>query len=80
MRRCPALLKTLLITTCVIVFSCLEPLISNANDTDYEPPAGYYSSAAGLTGAALKTQLGTIMSTGFVGPELRRLALRRRGA
>src|SRR5262249_2137667 len=35
--------------------------------TNYDAPANYYSSANGLTGAALKTQLGTIMSSGFVG-------------
>jgi endonuclease I len=38
-----------------------------ASDIDFEAPASYYTSAAGLTGSALKTQLGTIMSTGFVG-------------
>jgi endonuclease I len=45
---------------------CLEPHISLATDTDYEPPATYYSAAEGLTGSALKTKLATIMTTGFV--------------
>jgi endonuclease I len=57
----------LCITTCLIVFYGLEPRFSRANDTDYEPPTGYYSSAAGMTGSALQSQLKTIMSTGFVG-------------
>ncbi len=67
MRRCLALLKMLCITTCSIAFYCLEPRISRANDTDYEPPTGYYNSAAGMTGSALQTQLRTIITTGFVG-------------
>ena len=67
MRCCIASLKTLFITTCLIAFYCLEPCVSRANDTDYEAPAGYYTSAAGLTGSALQTQLRSIISTGFVG-------------
>jgi len=67
MRCCLAMLKMLCITTCLIVFCGLESRISRADDTNYEPPANYYSSAAGLTGSALQTQLKTIMSTGFVG-------------
>jgi endonuclease I len=67
MRVCFAMFIKLLIATCLIAFCGLEPRISQANDTDYEPPAGYYSSAAGLTGTALQSQLRTVMSTGFVG-------------
>ena len=37
-----------------------------AANAQYEPPAGYYDSAAGLTGTALRGQLRTIMSTGHV--------------
>ncbi len=40
---------------------------SFADDFNYDPPTNYYNSAAGLTGTALKTQLGAIMTTGFVG-------------
>jgi endonuclease I len=67
MRCCIALLKILFITSCLIVFCGLKPSISRADDSDYEPPPGYYSSAAGLTGAALQSQLRTVMSSGFVG-------------
>jgi endonuclease I len=67
MRCCLASLKMLFITTCLIVICGLEPRIARANDTDYQAPTGYYSSAAGLTGTALQTQLRSIISTGFVG-------------
>ncbi|MGA2797086.1 MAG: endonuclease [Thermoguttaceae bacterium] len=67
MRYCFALFKKLFITTCLIVFCGLEPRISSADDANYEPPTNYYSSATGLTGSALQSQLRTIMSTGFVG-------------
>jgi endonuclease I len=39
---------------------------ASATEAQYAPPAGYYASAEGLTGAALKAQLATIMTTGFV--------------
>ena len=67
MRYCFALFKKLFIATCLVVFCGVETRVSRANDTDYQPPATYYSSAAGLTGSALQSQLRTIMSTGFVG-------------
>ena len=53
--------------TCAIAFEGLGPRNSWANDTDYAPPAGYYDSAAGLTGSALQSQLATIMTGGFTG-------------
>ena len=49
------------------VFWCAAgPQGLRANDLDYDPPADYYNSAAGLTGSALQSQLRTIMSSGFV--------------
>jgi uncharacterized repeat protein (TIGR01451 family) len=55
------------VLTCLVVLGGLGPRHSWANDTDYAPPAGYYDLAAGLTGSALKSQLTTIMSSGFHG-------------
>jgi endonuclease I len=56
-----------IISVSLTAFSGMGSRLSRANDTNYEPPTGYYDSAAGLTGSALKTQLGTIMSGGFHG-------------
>lgn len=42
------------------------PSLALSNDVDYEAPTGYYDSASNLTGTALKAQLTTIMTTGFV--------------
>src|SRR2546423_13594857 len=39
--------------------------VTGARADQYDPPAGYYSTATG-TGATLKSQLFTITSTGFV--------------
>jgi endonuclease I len=45
----------------ILIWVCLLPLFAAA-----QPPAGYYDSAEGLSGSALKTALHNIISTGFV--------------
>ena len=45
-----------------MVYACALVAVAGAAHGDiYEPPAGYYSSAAGLTGAALKNELHNII-------------------
>jgi endonuclease I len=47
------------------LIALLIPIVAWANDVDYNPPANYYNGATG-TGATLKSQLTTIMSTGQI--------------
>jgi endonuclease I len=64
--KCTRLKLAVIFASWAIVCSTGTSVL-RANDTDYEPSSTYYSSAAGLTGSALQTQLRTIMTTGSVG-------------
>ena len=51
--------------SCIYLCGLLVGLANDASRAQYEPPAGYYDSATG-TGATLKDQLETIMTSGHV--------------
>jgi endonuclease I len=62
----PTQWATSLLKASLAILLGAQSTITRATDYDYEAPAGYYSPAAGKTGAALQSQLRTIMSTGLV--------------
>ncbi len=66
MRKTLVLLKTAIILGLMIAACVITSRAARATDADYVAPTGYYDSAIGLTGSALKAQLTTIMTTGFV--------------